>query len=80
MSTQIKHPLRLEIRLSEYEMETLDKISMERGIGKSEYIRTLLETDRHIHEKGRQITDEQVKRFMADVIELINNNKTDYQN
>lgn len=71
MLNQIRYSQRLEIRLSKEEMETLDEMSRDKGCGKSEYVRALLEKDRNAHEMGKQITDERIKRFMVDVNESI---------
>lgn len=50
---QVKYSQRLEIRLSVNEMETLDRMSKDREIGKSEYIRALIEKEKSAHETGQ---------------------------
>ncbi len=46
MNEQIKYSKRLEVRLSPDEMETLNKMSNDRKIGNSSFIRTLIEKER----------------------------------
>jgi hypothetical protein len=45
MTKQIKYSRRLEIRLSSDEMDTLNKMSKDRKIGKSSFIRILIEKE-----------------------------------